>query len=308
MDYATPRTRINRPQVAIQFQSRSSCPICNGGNAGNLCELACTDERLKSFLETFYHGRVDESLIKTGTYRVVQCLQCDFIYQQEILNDAGMEALYGDWVDQEQSLNKKQNAKAALYRQYSGQILTLQRLFPGPPGKTRVLEYGMGWGYWSRMAQAHGFDVSGYELSCQRIQHAKNMGLKVINELPPPGQVYHFIFANQVFEHLPDPRQTLESLGDRLTADGVICIRVPDGRGVVDKLKQRGWSPQLEAIHPLEHINCFTRDTLIRLAAETRLKPFNPPLRLNWGSVWGGLKREIADRFFTTHLYFKHQP
>jgi len=293
--------------VAIQFQIRNTCPICGGNKVESLCDLAYTDARLNAFMETFYHGRVDKTLIKTGNYRVVQCVQCDFIYQPEILNDAGMSALYGDWVDQAQSLNKKQNAKAALYRQYAGQIQTLQRLFPGPPGETRVLEYGMGWGYWSRMAQAHGFDVSGYELSRQRIQHARNMGLNVIGELPQAGQVYHFIFANQVFEHLPDPRQTLETLGDRLTADGVVCIRVPDGRAVADYLKQHGWSPDLDAIHPLEHINCFTRRSLIRLAAEARLKPFNPPLRLNWGSLWGGLKREIADRFFTTHLYFRHQ-
>lgn len=293
--------------MAIQFQIRNTCPICGGNKVESLCELAYTDARLNSFMETFYHGRVDKTLIKTGIYRVVQCVQCDFIYQPEILNDAGMAALYENWVDQAHSLNKKLNAKAALYRQYAGQIQTLQRLFPGPPGETRVLEYGMGWGYWSRMAQAHGFDISGYELSRQRIQHAKNMGLNVIGELPPAGQAYHFIFASQVFEHLPDPRQTLETLGDRLTADGVVCIRVPDGRGVAASLKQRGWSPDLDAIHPLEHINCFTRGSLIRLAADARLKPFNPPLRLNWASLWGDLKREIADRFFTTHLYFKHQ-
>ena len=238
-------------------------------------------------------------------YRVVQCAQCDFIYQQEILDDAGMAALYGDWVDHEQSLGKKRNAKTALFRQYSGQIQTLQRLFPEPPGETRILEYGMGWGYWCRMAQAHGFEVSGYEISTQRCQHAKSMGLNVIGELPPRGRNFQFIVANQVFEHLPDPLQTLLSLSEQLSTEGVIYIRVPDGRGVVETLRQRGWSPELDAIHPLEHINCFTRSTLIGLAAAAGLKPFNPPLRLDWGSIPGGIKREISDRFFTTHIYFK---
>ena len=305
MDYATRRIRINKTLVATAFYSRNTCPICGGGNAENLCELAFTDDRLQAFMDSFYHRRVNNTRLKTITYRVVRCRKCDFIYQQEILDDAGMAALYGDWVDHEQSLSKKRNTKATLFRQYSGQIQTLQRLFPGPPGETRILEYGMGWGYWCRMAQAYGFEVSGYEISAQRCEHAKNMGLNVIDELPLLQQSFDFIFSNQVFEHLPDPLATLVSLSQRLATDGVIYIRVPDGRGVVRSLRQHGWSSDLDAIHPLEHINCFTRNTLIRLAAAAGLKPFNPPLRLHWGSLPGGVKREISDRFFTTHIYFK---
>ena len=305
MDYATRLIRINKSPVATGFHNRKTCPICSGSNTENLCELAFTDDRLQAYVDRFYHRRVDYTLLKTITYRVVRCRQCDFIYQQEVLDDMGMVALYGDWVDHEQSLGKKRNAKTALFRQYSGQIQTLQRLFPGPPEKTRILEYGMGWGYWCRMAQAHGFEVSGYEISARRCEHAKSMGLDVIDELPPLRQNFDFIFSNQVFEHLPDPLATLVSLSQRLATGGVIYIRVPDGRGVVRSLRQRGWSPDLDAIHPLEHINCFTRSTLIRLAAAAGLKPFNPPPRLDWSSLRGAVKREIADRFFTTHVYFK---
>ncbi|MCP4388177.1 MAG: hypothetical protein GY802_07770, partial [Gammaproteobacteria bacterium] len=66
-----------------------------------------------------------------------------------------------------------------------------------------------------------------------------------------------------------------------------------------------GWSPALDAIHPLEHINCFTRKTLVDMAAGAGLRPVSPPLRLNWGSLWGGLKREVADRLLTTHVIFR---
>jgi hypothetical protein len=86
-----------------------------------------------------------------------------------------------------------------------------------------------------------------------------------------------------------------------------MCIRVPDGRGVAAQLEQRGWSPELGAIHPLEHINCFTRKTLVYFAAKAGLKPFNPPLRLNWGSLWGGIRREVTDRWQTTHLFLRRQ-
>jgi len=158
------------------------------------------------------------------------------------------------------------------------------------------------------VARAHGLAVTGFELSARRRRHAQEMGLDVITELPPPGEHYDVVYANQVFEHLPDPLETLRQLGARLAPGGLIYIRVPDGRGVADTLSWRGWIPELDAIHPLEHINCFIRSTLLKLGAGAGFEVVNPPLRLSWGNVLGGLRREFADRYVTTHLYFRQRP
>ncbi len=289
----------------VAFYRRSVCPLCESAGCKILCEIPYGDRTMANFIEQFYQGRVAAEVLSTETYRVVACEQCDFIYQDPILNENGMQALYQDWIDNAQSLHKKQSAKSKLYRQYAGQVHTLTRLFDQRPGQVRVLDFGMGWGYWCRMAQAHGFDVTGYELSPQRSQHARAMGIQVVDKLPGTGAHFDYIHANQVLEHLPDPLQTLKDLCARLAPGGVVCIRVPDGRGVADILARHGWSPQLDAVHPLEHINCFTRKTLTGMATRAGLTPFNPPLRLNWGSLWGGIRREIADRLLTTHLYLR---
>ena len=241
----------------------------------------------------------------SSSYRVLVCESCDFIYQDPILDDEGMRSLYQDWVDDARSLQKKQAATAKLFRQYAGQIQTLLQMLQRPPQQLRVLEYGMGWGYWSRMAQAHGLEVTGYELSATRSEHARAMGLQVIDCLPSAGTQFDCIYANQVFEHLPAPLSSLRQLSDLLAPDGLVFIRVPDGRGIVDFVMQRGWSPELDAIHPLEHINCFTRKTLIELGAGAGLRPASPPLRLNWGSLVNGIRREIADRLLNTHVIFR---
>ena len=233
------------------------------------------------------------------------CGQCDFIYQDSILDRKGMQALYLDWVDHAASLQKKQQARASLYRKYAGQVETLARVLPGRPHQNRILDYGMGWGYWSRMAQAHGFDVVGYELSARRSAHARSLGVEVIEALPGEGEHFDCVYASQVFEHLPDPLNSLREISARLVPGGVVYLRVPDGRGLVDRIERGGWSPELDAVHPFEHINCFTRKTLTAFAARASLKPINPPLRLNWGNLWNGIKREIADRYLTTHLFFR---
>jgi 2-polyprenyl-3-methyl-5-hydroxy-6-metoxy-1,4-benzoquinol methylase len=202
------------------------------------------------------------------------------------LDEAGMQALYLNWIDQAQSLQKKQTANSRLYSQYAGQVHTLSRMIDKRPDQIRVLDFGMGWGYWSRMAQAHGLNID---------------DLAIVED------DFDFIYANQVFEHLSNPVQTLQALCQRLKPTGFVYIRVPDGRGVASDLAQQGWTPDLDAIHPLEHINCFTRKTLIELGARAGLQLFSPPLRLSWDSLWGGIRREIVDRWFTTHLYFSRQ-
>jgi len=293
--------------MPVGFQQRDCCPLCESTRNRLLSEIPYSDQQLADFIEQFYRGRVAYKSLLTASYRVVLCQHCGFIYQDSILHEEGMQVLYEDWIDHEQSLQKKQTAGAKLYRQYAGQIQTLMRLFKQRPDQVRILDYGMGWGYWSRMAQAHGFDVVGFELSQQRRDYARQMGTTVIDVLPAEKAGFDCIYANQVFEHLPDPMQTLVDLRQQLRPEGIICIRVPDGRGVGAWLERRGWSPELGAIHPLEHINCFTRKSLISLATRAGLKPFSPPLRLCWDNLWDGIKREVNDRWLTTHLFLGRQ-
>lgn len=293
--------------MPVGFHQRDCCPLCESTSNRILCEIPYHDQRLATFIGQFYQGRVPLESLASGNYRVVACTNCDFIYQDPVLDEAGMQALYVNWIDQAQSLQKKQTANSRLYSQYAGQVHTLSRMIDKRPDQIRVLDFGMGWGYWSRMAQAHGLNVVGYELSALRVEHAREMGVRAIDDLAVVDDDFDFIYVNQVFEHLSNPVQTLQALCQRLKPAGFVYIRVPDGRGVASGLARQGWTPDLDAIHPLEHINCFTRKTLIELGARAGLQPFSPPLRLNWDSLWGGIRREIVDRWFTTHLYFSRQ-
>lgn len=294
--------------MSFRFLPRKACPVCGNGNVETLCQLDFGDPRLAGFIETFYAGRVPLEQLAETPYRVRACPRCALLYQDPVLDNDGMRELYERWVDPEPSLRKKQNAGGKLYRRYAGQVQTIARLFAERrPGEVRVLDYGMGWGYWCRMAQAHGFDVSGFELSALRRAHAVELGLRVIEELPGQGGAFDFILASQVFEHLPDPLSSLRELVENLAPGGVIHLRVPDGSGVESWLRQRDWSPRLDAIHPLEHVNCFSRKTLLQLATAAGLRSFDPPLRLSWGSLWAGLRRELRDRWLTTHLYLRRE-
>ena len=260
---------------------------------------------MAEFLEAYYSARVPLQALRDQVYRVVACRQCELLFQDPVLDDTGMQLLYEQWIDAARSLRKKQAAEQSFADKYAGQLKSVAALLGGSPGSQRVLEFGMGWGYWCRAARDYGFDVSGLELSDQRRAYARDLGVRVIDELPPPGAHFDCIYSSQVFEHLPEPRQTLQALCARLAPGGLLYLRVPDGRGVARALERQGWSPELQAIHPLEHINCFTRKSLVRMAAAAGLRRVDPPPRLNWRKPWRSLQREIADRYLTTHIFFR---
>ncbi len=293
--------------MTIKLEARKSCPVCESQASDLVYQLPFHNQSLKKFMVDFYGQRADLAFLEDYKFQIKKCPSCGFLFQVNTLNDEGMSALYGKWVDNEKSLHKKQQANARLFRQYAGQLENISQLFRQPSHQLKILEYGMGWGYWSRMASAFGYQVSGLEVSPERVEHARSLGVNTIQSLPDGGSNFDFIYANQVFEHLDHPLQTLCELRDQLKTGGIIYLRVPDGRKVESQLRSHGWSENLNAIHPLEHVNCFTRKTLKTLAKNARLNPVQPPLRVDIKRFWGGLKREINDRWLTTHIYFRRE-
>ena len=186
--------------MSIGFVHRDRCPVCAHESYQRLCNIAFGDERMREYLADLYRGRLPLNLLQSERYSVVSCDRCGFVYQDRILDGEGMQALYEHWIDQEASLAKKQKVSEQLYRKYAAQVQTLIKMIGAPPDRIRALDFGMGWGCWSLIARDHGLQVTGFELSERRRRHAQSSGLDVINELPPPGNHYDVVYANQVFE------------------------------------------------------------------------------------------------------------
>jgi SAM-dependent methyltransferase len=167
------------------------------------------------------------------------------------------------------------------------------------PATLKVLDFAMGWGNWAMMAKAFGCDVYGSELSPQRIAHAQRSGIKIISWDQIPLHEFDFINTDQVLEHVADPAGTLAHLKRALKPDGVIRVCVPDGRQIVSKLSAPVWtadkaSPDsLNAVAPLEHINCFTNKSLRRLGEMVALRQTVIPRVLNSSPISSYGRTEI---------------
>lgn len=282
------------------FVYRHTCPLCQHDQYQMVFSQTFTDPPIWDFILSFYQGRADRAVIEQAAYELAQCRRCGFIWQTAILNDAGMGLLYDVWISTEDSFKKTQGKLPAAYAR---QIRFIQQFFPGQsPEQIRVLDFGMGWGRWCLAAKSAGFQTTGFEISTERATYAEQNGLRVLQSTEDLlKEQFDFINADQVLEHVPNPREVFEVLADRLMPGGVIRVAVPDGKDIPRTLAKTGWRPDLMAIRPLEHINCFTRQTLIQAGQSAGLTVVRPPLIIKREDGWKGTIRNIA---FTLYRWF----
>lgn len=283
------------------FVERDKCPCCKSSDHVLLCRSSYTEAPLQDYLISFYstQGTIEFRYLGEQDYVLVECLGCGMIYQREIPGEVLMYKLYEEWIDPRTVFELVEKRRSIGY--YTGlisEVIRIIRQFDRPPMELQFLDFGMGWGHWCRAAQAFGCTVYGTELSTTRIEYAKQLGVRTLNSEEISKIKFDFINAEQVFEHLADPRETLISLKKSLNTDGILRISVPDGSDIKKRLVKWNWyapkdsSWSLNPVAPLEHINCFNRNSLIRLACECGLVPMEiPPLSLQIYS--GGLLNQI---------------
>lgn len=267
------------PAVKSRLIHVAACKVCGDPSPETLKDTPFTAPEVWGFLEPYYGGRLAREIFEGARFQVSKCRRCGFIWQSNILDPEGMDLLYGTWIPTEDSLAKKARKPAAYFREYAREVECMSLLVPGLPAETAVLDFGMGWGYWCLMAKAHGYDVTGLEISKDRVEFARGNGIRVVEELSGlAGRTFDFINSEQVFEHLEEPLATLKSAMALLKRGGYLRISVPDGSGVESALRSPGWRAAKDANHPLEHINCYTERSLRALGEAAALKPVPQPI------------------------------
>lgn len=301
------------------FTIRTKCPACHVQAAEVIFAASMTAPPIGEYLKAFYapQGGIEIAELEGGEYVLLECTGCGLVFQRDVLSDALMHRLYEKWIDPVRSL--------AIYEAETGvnhvlaqmrQIADLIGFVNRQPSQIRALDYGMGWGHWCQLAMAFGMTVYGHELSPSKVESAARKGIKNLSPQELSSQTFDFINADQVFEHLTDPLDTLKSLVNCLKPDGLIRIGVPDGWNIKKRLKSANWTKAKQAhsslnpVAPLEHINCFNHHALVNMARMAGLEPISIPTR-HATSCAGRVKSMLRPVFYalrgmpsTTH-YFK---
>jgi 2-polyprenyl-3-methyl-5-hydroxy-6-metoxy-1,4-benzoquinol methylase len=288
------------------FDRRKNCPACTASEFRTLFEARYDQPPISDYLERFYapQGTVGNEYLRDAAFVLCECARCNLIFQRDIPNDALMEKLYAPGIDPHEAFSQ-QRLKAGLghYSRYAQEIMQVVDYFGRQPAALRFLDFGMGWGEWALMAKAFGCDCCGAELSQERIDYAASNGIEAIPWDEIPHHAADFINTEQVFEHLPDPLETLRHLKKGLRPGGILKISVPTANdmkrrlGVMDWHAPRESRNSLNPVAPLEHINCFNRSSLLKMAEVAGMEEIFIPTRVQYrrSTNWQGAKQIVKN-------------
>lgn len=281
------------------------------------------EPRLRAALTDFYSqvGGLDYSVLLGAEYALARCSTCGLIYQVNIPNDELLGRLYEEWISPALAFDRFHRHLPSHRGIELSHEVTIAESLARKGAPRRALDYGCGWGEWSRATQALGYEAWGTELSPTRAAHAAQSGIRVVTDAGLPDRSFGLINIDQVLEHVPSPRETLGLLATKLHPGGVLRVGVPNGLRVrralrfFDRELKKPRLGLLNPVAPLEHLNCFTARPLLRLAGACGLRRVRPSwlvLRRNLvlpPGFSGSLKSLIRPAYlrssFSTQLYFR---
>jgi 2-polyprenyl-3-methyl-5-hydroxy-6-metoxy-1,4-benzoquinol methylase len=308
------------------FITRQYCPGCKSTNFTELYSCGFTENPVKEYLQNFYasQGELEFEYLQSAKFILDECLECGLVYHRQIPDEFLSEKLYEQWLDPEKEFQEYQlNRQLDYFAALAEEIMVLIDYFNRSPSQIKVFDFGMGWGNLPRMANAFGCEAYGNELSTSRENYASSYGVKPIKWDQIPDYEFDYISTEQVFEHLPEPLETLAHLAKAMSPDGLIKISVPDGSTIKRNLQVLDWSAEkdskysLNPVSPLEHLNCFNHGALIKLAEQVNLEMVKLPLisqytySTNWRPFRALVKNLIRPVYRntiqrSTRLFFRH--
>ncbi|MGB8365419.1 MAG: class I SAM-dependent methyltransferase [Rhizomicrobium sp.] len=283
------------------IEVRRKCPACAGYNFQIIFRMPYQNAALREFLLRFYCGRADPARLIGATYELALCNSCRLLFQTQVPSGTLLSDIYDVWIPPTEQQDLRSRRGTEQYRYLAFQVESMIRHFRRHPTDLNVLDFGCGWAEWASMARAFGCNVYGIELSVERKQFARSIGIPILDNPHHPGVVFDFINTEQVFEHLTRPLETLKELVSCLAPGGLIKISVPNGRGVLRRITAGETFPM--PVQPLEHINCFTAQSLYTFGCGAGLKLVTPRMIDMYNAASGWLNLRQAAKNLARPIY-----
>jgi 2-polyprenyl-3-methyl-5-hydroxy-6-metoxy-1,4-benzoquinol methylase len=296
--------------MTMEFSVRTACIACGSSHFVSLWSTSYSDPFVRTNLEDDQYA-LDASLeLRDRPIERVRCMQCGLAFHRYIMTEESIQDFYSNWIDANQIERyeaglgpSESTTKFETARQYVKHVLRIASI-SGPD--CRILDFGCGDGAFLTVCRVFGFESYGIDISTTRDQRADHAGVKVLPSLSALDSIgvgaLDVVSMFQVLEHLAEPDLVLQQLVSRLRIGGLVIIEVPDCSGITVPTNRH----EFHAVHPLEHINHFTPESLSGLARSHGLESVRrPPAHVTTSPR--DLGRTELSRFVNrsaTHLYF----
>jgi len=215
--------------------------------------------------------------VERGNIGIVKCKECSLIYVNPMVKDP--EKNY--WGDEKKYFEEARlifEGKAKSHRDvnYLEDLKVIESVKP----KGSFLDIGTNMGFFLRHTRGKDWNVTGIDPSPSLSEMArKHFGLNVktcyLNEAGFEDEYFDVVTMTDVFEHIPEPKKLLLDIKKVIKKDGILFIKVPNGKYNMLKLwlaKTTGKVKDYDIFDSYEHVTHFTHKTLKRMLAECGFK------------------------------------
>ena len=271
------------------FIERAECPACASREVRLWCASRFDLAPVKRILEETDIAQTYPAILH-HPYEIWICSACRLIYQRYVLREEPLNYYYGRSLPDEATRRLDFGYSAIPHlAQLASDVLLLLNHLRKDPIDLKVYEFGQGWGRWLQLMRAAGCKVSCHDLSPSRNAAMASMGIACVEPTALESESLNVINCDQVLEHLANPRITFTALARALKPGGLLAIDVPN----CWRLHRLGnHSPSMDRIfsdrqlsslvHPLEHVNAFVQQPLLRMAADAGLVRAKPSAARRW--------------------------
>jgi 2-polyprenyl-3-methyl-5-hydroxy-6-metoxy-1,4-benzoquinol methylase len=266
------RARVHRDEWVLE--TRTECPTCGAHGRETIWRGKFSDPPTRAWLEQFRYAGDPFRELGDETFDLVRCTECAMLFHARVLPPAGLDRLYGEWIDgqqverfeSERQLDRERASRFELARQTVKHLFRVHALTGERDRRVRLLDYGCGDASAVALAASLDFDAWGVEPSLSRAPSARSTAPRVRRSIAELAQAagtgFDAVLLFQVLEHLVEPRRVLSELRAMLRPGGVLVVEVPDARGIDGPPTN---FDQFRTVQPLEHVNAFTPATLTRI-------------------------------------------
>ena len=297
----------------LEFNKTLNCKICKKKGI-RIYQKNYTDNNLITFLKKYYGKkkfRFFKKRLENVNFNLIKCTYCKFIWQENSPKENFSFDLYDKIIDKKESLIKSKKKFQERKHKNNSEISFITNQFNSD--KVNILDFGAGWGHWLYSGDKSKFSPYALEMSKHRKKYIANLGIGIIDydNLSKYKNFFHFIRLDQVVEHVDNFKIIFKLIKKLALKDCIFYLSVPDGEDIIQnksKIKlEKG------VVQPLEHLNCFSRYSLIKVLTLEGFKKisFFEIIYMHIKNLLKGeismslFLRDIKDCFFSTSIKFK---
>lgn len=240
----------------LHFKKRV-CPLC--GNAVHTPVLKLEPHEIISANWSYQREKKD-SLPDTipASFDIVRCDSCAFIYAEYLPPHEFLSFVYDELIDIEAARQESYSR-----HNLAGRMEYLAKLLRLVPDNARILDFGCGFGPTLALLNAvQRIEAVGLEVSKARARELERWHRQIVRDaagLKAHGP-FDAVVLDNVLEHVPDPRQTINLISSVCSEGAIFYVSVPD-IGQKYLRAQIGLNKHSKLlgmdINPWEHLNYF---------------------------------------------------